>query len=249
MRCSRVNFIDNSMLADQWDRLADIRFEQITSGKDITYNRVLVPNIIKHIGSKRFINCLDVGCGIGVLTNILTSYSRNVVGIDISKRSICLARSHYSDAGAKFCQDSIETYAKANVESHDIVVANMFLMDTPYLDNAMTGISSVMARGGIFIAAIPHPYFWPHHYGYGNSDWYSYNIEVAVEACFHISLETNENVSIHFHRPLDRYISCVIEHGLELYKFDEIVPDKKVMALYPLPWSGPRYIVFACRKK
>lgn len=180
---------------------------------------------------------------------MISNYCDKVIGIDISGKSIAVADNLFSSTDVTFINDSIEGYAISSGFRHDFVLANMFLMDTPNLESSLNAISTSMTDGGYFLSVIPHPAFWPAHYGYADKEWFSYSDEIAVEMEFHISLETNPLMSIHFHRPLEIYIAKLLNAGFTITKFREVSPSPKAMLLYPKPWSVPRYLMIGCTKR
>jgi protein-L-isoaspartate O-methyltransferase len=66
-------------ISAEWDMLAPIRFQQITSGEDITYHHILIPNLLELLPRERVAATLDAGCGVGYFTNLLADHSERVV--------------------------------------------------------------------------------------------------------------------------------------------------------------------------
>lgn len=248
MPCRPIESVDWDVVSDQWDRLADVRFRQITSGMDITYNHILMPVISTALEGKRYRNGLDVGCGVGVMTQRISNYCDNVVGIDISGKSVEIAREAFSQNNISFRKNSIENYATSSEAVHDFALASMFLMDTPDLVSSINAIGRSLIKSGDLLITIPHPAFWPDHYGYRDKEWFSYRSEMAIEMEFHISLEDSPMMSIHFHRPLEIYIESLLKAGFNITLFREIFPNPEAMRLYPKPWTAPRYLLIGCTK-
>ncbi len=60
--------MNNIAISKAWDKNAMLRYEQIKSGKDISYKYILMKTIDNLLGDVSFKNGLDIGCGPGVLT-------------------------------------------------------------------------------------------------------------------------------------------------------------------------------------
>lgn len=248
MPCRCVQAVTRSTLETQWDNLANLRLLQIMSGQDITYNRVLMPAIFETIGERYFNHCLDVGSGVGVLTSALQMHCAKVVGIDISPRSVELASKTFAGDRLRFDNVSVEDHSLRTEGAYDLAVANMFLMDAINLDDAVSAIHRSLSGNGTMLAVVPHPAYWPDHYGYGSDPWFEYSREIAVECNFHISLSNSQLSTIHFHRPLQSYLDAFLSMNFRLIRFSEIMPSAEVRALYPTPWRGPRYVLFELKK-
>jgi SAM-dependent methyltransferase len=236
-----------SMVAE-WDALAPIRLRQITSGADISYRHVLVPNILALAADEAPATAVDAGCGIGYLTHLLAENVEEIIGIDPSADSISIARAHYGSR-ASFCFETLERYSQKNPESVDLVVANMVLMDVLDLDSFIAAAHRVMRPGGALVFSATHPCFWPSYYGYADEPWYRYDRELIVESPFRITTEpTCQLLSTHVHRPLHFYVEAFRKSGLSLESLREPMPSADVEAHYPEPWKNPRYLIGLCRR-
>ncbi len=232
-------------IAAEWDALAVTRFEQMTSGADLTFDHVLAPGILCRLPHRpRMI--LDAGCGVGVLTEMLALRSERVIGIDPSVASIEIARRNFGHL-ASFEASTMEAYSASEPEQFDVVVANMVLMDAPNLDTFLTAAACVTKRGGKLIFSITHPCFWPKYYGYADAEWFKYNRELMIESPFKISaMPDGAPKSTHIHRPMETYIRELTKAGFRIERLDEPFPASDVQNLYPVPWHYPRYLIGSC---
>src|SRR4051794_26822791 len=86
-----------------WDKVAWYRYEQIRSKIDVTYTKILLPTMISYLdGMNNRGRLLDVGCGVGFLTDAISRAGYDVTAIDCSRRSIDIASRSFADSGAKF---------------------------------------------------------------------------------------------------------------------------------------------------
>jgi SAM-dependent methyltransferase len=234
-------------IISEWDALAPIRRSQITTGKDITYNRVLIPNLVDLVEPLAPSKLLDAGCGIGTLTSRLTAVTKNIVGVDPSGNSIEIARS-LNDPSTLFVQGTIEQFATTSNTRFDVVVANMVLMDTLSLGDFLLACRKLLNSDGAFVFSITHPCFWPDYYGYGKAEWFRYENEIIIESPFRISNDRESSlVSTHVHRPLSAYLNGFRTADLALKKVQEPMPPTDVDPQYLADWKRPRYLIGLCR--
>lgn len=239
----RVDAKSAAMIISEWDALAPIRLRQITSGKDITYRHVLVPSILALVSGEVAATALDAGCGVGFLTDLLAEHAGEVVGVDPSAKSIVIARAHHGKR-AKFIQDILESYSKQNPSSADLVVANMVLMNVLDLDGFLAAAHRVLRPGGALVFSMTHPCFWPSYCGYAREPWFKYDQKIIVESPFGITAQPNcPLLSTHVHRPLDAYVQALRKALFSIEVLGEPMPSADVDALYPEPWTYPRYLV------
>ena len=236
--------VSTEMLQRQWDMIAPCRFEQISEGRDITYDFVLVPNILKLADKGPRATVLDAGCGVGFLTKKISSKYHDVIGVDYSSVSITIAKNKFGSVNnIQFLNLSIEDFSNQYNKKFDIVFANMVLMDVLDLKKFVNSVYGLLNLGGEFIFTITHPSYWPRYWGYEKEPWFEYKTELAIESDFRIS-GSNEILgkTVHFHRPLDAYFNNLCGVGFRLAKVFELYPDKQVHQLYPEPWKYPRYL-------
>jgi SAM-dependent methyltransferase len=242
-----VNRKSLTEIISEWDALAPVRYSQITTGQDITYNRVLMPSLVSLIEPLAPSTLLDAGCGIGTFSSRLTAITKNVVGVDPSGKSIAIARS-LNDSSTQFVQDTIEQFAMTSHARFDMVVANMVLMDTLSLSDFLLSCRKLLNSEGAFVFSITHPCFWPDYYGYGKAEWFRYEDETIIESPFRISNDQGSSlVSTHVHRPLSAYLNGFRIAGLALVKVQEPMPPRDVDPKYLADWKRPRYLIGLCR--
>lgn len=233
-------------IAKEWDRIAPVRIQQILSGKDITFDYVLMPSIGMLLEGSERGSLLDAGCGVGVMASKLGNTFKEVIGIDPSSRSIEIARSNFGGS-ADFHITDIEHFSRNNKKRFDVILANMVLMDAPNLDAFIRAVRRLLKPRGKFIFSITHPFFWPDYYGYQDESWYEYSKELFVESPFRISNYTDcQLVSTHIHRPVSKYVSTFGEAGLCLDRVLEPMPALAVDEMYPSKWQYPRYLLGLC---
>ncbi len=242
---------DLGEISREWDRLAQLRYAQIESGRDFSYSRILEPTIIQLLQQQEFSSVLDVGCGVGILTHRLGELCDRVLGLDISETSISIARQHNSRADVvDFVTESIEAFATEGTEKFDVVIANMMLMSTPDLDSALNAMVEALTPCGRLIITITHPWFWPKYWGYETAAWFVYGKEIVLDAPFAISSDgPSPFVITHIHRPLESYVKSLVNSKMCVTNLIEPSPPDDAPDEYRQHWEFPRFLAITCVKR
>ena len=77
---------NRSEITKEWDAIASIRDHQISQGKDISFLKVLLPAIEQLTINSDCSHVIDVGCGVGFVTEALADRADQIIGVD-SKQS------------------------------------------------------------------------------------------------------------------------------------------------------------------
>lgn len=190
-------------ITEEWDRIASFREKQVQSQKDYSANCILAPSILKEL--QNLPSTIDIGCGTGWLTSRASDFTKYVVGVDPSKKSIEIAKFYNSNKITKYYSKTIEEYSKSG-DTFDVAISNMAVSCSPNLASFLKASRKVIKASGHFIFTIPHPCFWPIYWGYSSDPSYEYSKTFAVEGEFKIQNETTSFLTTHFHHPLELYI-------------------------------------------
>jgi len=240
-------------IVTQWDKIAELRANQISKDKDLSFNHILVPSILKLSAHSDFTAVLDIGCGPGFLTRQLASKAQRITGIDMSNKMIDLARKSCKNLkNIELVSSTIESFAGSQKSpTFTLAVANMSLMTMIKLDRVLYSTAKLLKRGGHFVFTITHPCFWPLYWGYAVEDWFVYKREILIESVFKISLDTPNNgpKTIHVHRPIERYLTSLSKAGFVVDDIYEPMPTTEVEARYHKDWDYPRFLGMRCINK
>lgn len=237
-----------SEIEKEWDTIAPIRDVQILEGKDISFLKVLLPSIEQLTINSDCSRVLDVGCGVGFVTEALSTRADYIVGVDLSKQSVKIAQKRLERSNnAYFSSSSIEEFSQqAEPHSFSLAVANMTLMASLDLLSLLRAVVKMLRPGAHFVFTITHPCFWPQYWGYDKADWFHYNQEIVVEAPFKISLDIADTVTTHVHRPLCQYINSLREVGFLVEAVLEPFPTSDTDPAYLCNWKQPRFLAVRC---
>jgi SAM-dependent methyltransferase len=244
------------LVEDAWDVNAPRRHQQIISGVDLTFSKVTTPAIIDILISQpghEAYSVLDVGCGTGVLTRILSEHVKHVTGIDPSAESVRIAHEHTAGVpNISLEAVAIEDFVTEEQASYDFVVAHMVLNSIRYLDKALSRIYSLLRDNGLFVFSIPHPCFFAERKR-GRFRNYTYFEPSYNEVSFTISgdPEPLPRKTPYYHRPMSFYDRALRLAGFAHEEMIEPQPDEETCALYPssTSWDYAHILIIVCRKR
>ena len=120
--------------------LTPIRFEYIQSQLDIKNLKIL-----------------DIGCGGGILSEELTRNGAQVTGLDASKKTIKIAKSHAKEKNynIKYLDISIEDHIKESKAKYDAIICFELIEHVPDQIKLIQDISTICKKGGkLFMSTI-----------------------------------------------------------------------------------------------
>lgn len=236
----KKGIVSEKQISQAWDTLADRWSDGYTEYGDMNRRYIIDPAIFRLIGSVKGLSILDAGCGNGYLCRLLTKKGAKVVGVDISKKFIEIARQKEREAplGIVYYSGTLRRLTMFQDETFDMVISNLALMDVLDLEKAIKEIHRVLNKDGKLVFSIMHPCFSsaPVH-GWvripqdsqRKEDW----VYWKVDRYFDRSMETWQYLdwppTYSFHRPLSDYVKMLIRNGFSITEFEEPVPTKKAM--------------------
>jgi len=238
-----------------WDKNAEQRHRQMIEGKDISFSRLLLPEILRLLhsfGGYASFSVVDVGCGTGVLTRILARQVQEVVGVEPSSTSVRIAREYTkNDANVSIEASTIQDCQALAPDSFDLAIAHMVLQTMDPLDRPLEVIAGALKQSGIFMFTVPHPCFWAEIRSYINKSEYSYNIPSTHQIPFTITTVSEPLPSFvpYYHRPLETYSTALGRSGFLIEQIREPFPDQNLLREYSRPWKYPGFLLLVCRKQ
>jgi ubiquinone/menaquinone biosynthesis C-methylase UbiE len=145
----------------QWNNAAEAWVDFVRSGKDWTRNELNNPAMFKMLGKIRGKKILDLCCGEGYNTRIMTRKGAKVTGVDFSEELIQLAveEEKKKRLGIKYIVSDAAEMHKLKSNSFDIVASFMAFQDIKNYRGAVRETSRVLKKHGRFVFVIPHPCF------------------------------------------------------------------------------------------
>ncbi len=119
--------------------------------------RPMMRNMLPNLEGKKI---LLIGCGTGEETMLLNSfgaYSKNIVGIDISRESIKLAKNTYPSVEFKVMDMNNLEFED---ESFDFVYSSLAVHYTANPEKVYKEVYRVLKKDGLFLFSLAHPLRW-----------------------------------------------------------------------------------------
>jgi 2-polyprenyl-3-methyl-5-hydroxy-6-metoxy-1,4-benzoquinol methylase len=231
-----------NQISAAWDTFAHEWAGGYTEHGDLNRQYVVDPVVLQLMGSVEGLSILDAGCGNGYLCRLLAKRGARIVGVDVSKEFIQMARQQEKKLplGIEYHVGTLCNLNLFQDEGFDVVVSNLVLMDLPDLDKAISELHRVLKRGGRLVFSIMHPCFAsPPVHGWVrapfDTDRKEDRIYWKVDRYFDRAMEiwrlseANQPPLYSFHRPLSDYIKTLFKHGFTITDFEEPVPSKKAI--------------------
>lgn len=247
-----------------WDRKAAFWDERMGEGNG--FQRHLVgPATERLLAIRPGETVADLCCGNGVFARRLAELGATVVAADFSPRFIELARARPSAHAGRIDYRVADATDEAQLLAlgagrFDAVVCNMALMDMPTITPLLRAVSRLLAPGGRFVFAVPHPCF-------NNNETRmvleqedrqgtpSERYAVQVANYLHqpptlgMGMPGEPTPHYYFHRPLHELLGACFAAGLVLDGIEEPAFDPELPRAAILSWAALRGIppVFAAR--
>jgi ubiquinone/menaquinone biosynthesis C-methylase UbiE len=110
---------------------------------------------------------LDIACGEGYGSNLLSENAGEVIGIDLDSKTINHASKKYSKNNLKFIQGKVEDIPAAG-NSFDVVISFETLEHTNEHEKIFHEIKRVLKPGGLLIISTPEKKYYSELTGYQN---------------------------------------------------------------------------------
>ena len=125
-------------------------YDRIADRKRIDF----ITNVLKDQATPQS-KVLDVGCGNGVISRHLGTMGYNVLGIDVSAKTIEMARSLTRTPNVKFAQISAEQLV-ADGQKYDVIICSEVLEHLTNPGALLKTLHETLAEGGKLIVTVPN---------------------------------------------------------------------------------------------
>lgn len=224
---------DRDPSRDLWEDHADWWIDGFTDGADPEYEEQILPMAAAEIDG--YSSVLDIGCGDGQISRLLSGRGHRVVGVDPTWNQIRVA--HERGGGAAYLRTTADELPFADA-SFDAALACLVFEHIDAVDAAIAEVARVVRPGGRFAFFLNHPLLQT-----PDSGWIDDHMVDPPEQYWRIGpylteSETVEQVELgvfirFIHRPLSRYVNTLAEHGLMLERMAEPAPPPGFIAMAP----------------
>jgi SAM-dependent methyltransferase len=127
------------------------------------YQRRKYDSLLSMLPRRRYINALDIGCGLGAFTRKLAPFSEAILGIDISEAAVAQARDRSSaHSNTRYAVEGVVGACRIEEAFDLIVLADvMYYTDfrrTACVESIASGIASRLLPGGVLLL-VNHYFF------------------------------------------------------------------------------------------
>ncbi len=145
------------MKANSYDEYAEQWAQGIRSGKNLAHDYLEKPAMYGQLPNLKGKKVLCLGCGSGEECRYLADKGADVVGVDLSKELIRIAKESYPDI--QFFVSDIEKLDFEN-ESFDFVYSSLVMHYKEDWVPSLKEIRRVMKEGAEFLFSTHHPVLW-----------------------------------------------------------------------------------------
>ncbi|MBD9528308.1 class I SAM-dependent methyltransferase [Paracoccus sp. PAR01] len=200
-----------------WDESAEAWIADMVETGDFSRRYVLDAPMLDRIRGRGFQNALDVGCGEGRFSRMMSELGVTTTGIDPTARLIETARTRHPQG------DYLEAQAEALPfpdASFDLVVSYLTLIDIDDSDTAIAEMARVLRPGGTLLIANLNSFSTAGSWQGDGDSARGYLIDNYLEP--RAEWVSWRGILIrNWHRPLGAYMQPLLAQGLRLAHFDE----------------------------
>ena len=195
-------------------------------------------------------SAIDIGCGEGRFSRLLSGLGATVTGVDLTEPFIERARS--LSTGETYLQGNAETLQGIENDTYDIAVSYIVLVDLQDYRSAVKAAYRVLRPGGRFVVCNIHPMR-----SCVEGGWIK---QGDTKLFYPVDNYTDEGPRefnwfgrkfVNMHHTLSSYISAFLDAGFVLQALREPVPSHEELAANPTfddEYRVPNFIIYVLEK-
>ena len=230
-------------------------YKGIRDNKNNENNLFEIPTLFSLLPNLNDKTILDLGCGFGEhCKEFVNLGAKKVVGIDISKKMLEVARKENSDERIAYLEMAMEDIDSVE-DSFDVVVSSLAFHYIKDFSSIVKAINRKLNSNGVFVFSQETPLSTCHSSG---SRWtkdengkkiylnlYNYGIEGERESSWFVDGVKK------YHRMFSTIINSLVENGFAIDKMVEPIPDDKMLKEHPEYYDlllKPDFLIVKCHK-
>lgn len=214
-----------------WGRVASW-YNNLVENKDSYQKTLILPNLIRLVEAKKGETILDLACGQGFFAREFAKTEAKVIGVDISKKLIDLAR--LQDKSVEYHASPAHKLDFIQNEAVDKALIVLSLQNIENMQEVIKEISRVLKPKGKLFLVLNHPAFRiPKASSWGWDD----RLKTQYRRLDSYLSESKEGIQMHpgdkpwektvsFHRPLQFYFKALNKNGFAVSKLEEWSSNK-----------------------
>jgi len=219
-----------------WGKVAGWYNKLLEEGEDTYQEKLIKPNLLRILAPKSGEQVLDVGCGQGYFSRLISEAGAKVVGIDIGSELVKLAKEQGS-GNENYLVLSAEKMTGLQDKRFDAAICVLALQNMKNFSAAVLEISRVLKNNGRCVLVLNHPTFRIP----GGSEWdydqekniqcrniYKYLSEVSQEVDMTQGIQDpkKKKFTYSYHHPLQVYFKAFAKAGLGVTRLEEWTSHK-----------------------
>jgi ubiquinone/menaquinone biosynthesis C-methylase UbiE len=172
---------------------------------------------------------LDAGCGPGKEVKILSEMGAEVVGMDISKEMLKIAKKNCEDVEANFILGNIEQTEFPDHEL-DIIISLFSILFKKNLESLLKEFHRILKKGGELYIVVPHP---------------TRKMVVYTKNYFDSGKHWEQRGKLrvfNYYRTMEEYINSLVDAGFQIKEIREPKPVKRNC----IEFVFPHFLIIKC---
>ncbi|MFA6295725.1 MAG: methyltransferase domain-containing protein [Candidatus Paceibacterota bacterium] len=229
-----------------WGTVADW-YDEMLLDSNSYQKQVIMPNIMRIINPRNGMSIIDIACGQGYFSHAFAENGAKVIGCDISKELIEIAKKNsIKGKEIEYFVSSSDNLPFMNGESRkvDFAVLILSLQNIENLSGTLSECARILKPDGRLVIVLNHPAFripknssweWNEQKQYRRIDAYMSDQQFKIDMTPGEADPANKKFTVSFHRPLQTYFKALIKSGLSVVRLEEWISHKKSQ-------TGPRAV-------
>jgi len=218
-----MNIYKSKKFAETWHR---------HTKKDILRIKMMNKVMEDEVGDLKEKIVLDVGCGDGFfIPSLLKKNPKKVIGIDISKWLIDIAKKEIKTKNVEFYQMDLTKKLKFKDNFFDVIISYNILQEIRNISTPFKEMARVLKRRGKLIISITHPLY--HLFISGVETRNKDSIEnlkryPKIEPIRSTAIKGFEKLFIVYRKPISSYINEIVKNKLKIIEMKDILIPAKI---------------------
>ena len=224
-----------------WGEVAEWYNDLLENSEDSYQKNVILPNLIRLVDPRPDMTILDLACGQGFFSFAFAQAGAKVIGCDISKELISLAKDKVikeKNGNVEFYVTPSDKLAFIQDKTVDMITIVLAIQNIENIVGTFAECSRVLKPNGKLILILNHPSFripqqsnW--EWDEKNSKQYRRIDSYMSEQSFNIDMtpgekdESKKKFTVSFHRPLQQYVKALAKSGFSIRRLEEWISHKK----------------------
>ncbi len=216
-----------------WGNVADW-YDEHLKGDNTYHAQVLAPNLSRVVDLKPDQSLLELGCGQGFFIEQFAKISKSVVGVDLGKELIDIAKKKIP--GVKFLVGNAESEKLLVGEKFNVITIILALQNMKNLSAVVKNLDRLLAPKGKVVIVLNHPAFriaknseWgidvDKKIQYRRVDAYMSEMETRIDMT--PGKTSGKEMTTSYHRPLQVYSKAFGKAGFGIVKIEEWISHRK----------------------